>query len=100
MKLTCSAVDLNLNDLDHDLKKFLDNFQNKNNHTNIIGYYENNFKSFVAYENKLFLLKKPFRLSTLNNHIDNIKMLESFNNVNKFFMKFYSGSYSFNHKFF
>tara|TARA_B100002052_G_C15691024_1_gene510710 strand:+ start:81 stop:782 length:702 start_codon:yes stop_codon:yes gene_type:complete len=78
---------LNLNDLDHDLKKFLDNFQNKNNHTNIIGYYENNFKSFVAYENKLFLLKKPFRLSTLNNHIDNIKMLQSFNNVNKFLMK-------------
>ena len=78
---------LNLNDLEHDLKKFLDNFQKKNKHTNLIGYYENNFNSLIPNENKLFLLKKPFRLSTLNNHIDTIKMLESFDNANKFLMR-------------
>ena len=42
-----------------DLKIFVDNFEIKNRHTKIIGYYKNNLNNLIANENKLFLLKKP-----------------------------------------
>jgi len=77
---------LNLNDLDNDLEKFLDTFQIKNTHTNIIGYYENNFKSLKSNETQLFLLKKPFRLITLLNQLENIKTLNNLENANKTLM--------------
>ena len=77
---------LNLNHLENDLKKFDDSFQIKNKHTNIIGYYENNFTSIVANENKLVLLKKPFRLITLLNQLENIKTLNNSENANKTLM--------------
>jgi DNA-binding response OmpR family regulator len=77
---------LNLNDLDNDLERFLDTFQIKNTHTNIIGYYENNFKSLKSNETQLFLLKKPFRLITLLNQLENIKTLNNLENANKTLM--------------
>ena len=77
---------LNLNDLDNDLEKFLDTFQIKNTHTNIIGYYENNFKSLKSNETQLFLLKKPFKLITLLNQLENIKTLNNLENTNKTLM--------------
>ena len=77
---------LNLNDLDNDLEKFLDTFQIKNTHTNIIGYYENNFKSLKSNETQLFLLKKPFKLITLLNQLENIKTLNILENANKTLM--------------
>ncbi len=77
---------LNLNDLDNDLEKFLDTFQIKNTHTNIIGYYENNFKSLKSNETQLFLLKKPFKLITLLNQLENIKSLNNLENANKTLM--------------
>ena len=74
---------LNLNDLDNDLERFLDILKIKNTHTNIIGYYENNFKSLKSNESQLFLLKKPFRLITLLNQLENIKTLNNMENANK-----------------
>ena len=74
---------LNLNDFKNDLKIFLENFEIKNTHTNIIGYYENNLNSFKAFENKLFLIKKPFKILTLLNQIENIKILNGIENANK-----------------
>jgi len=78
---------LNLDQFDYDLKNFAETFQIKNKHTNIIAYYENNFNSFVENENKLLLLKKPFKLVTLLNHLDNILMLDSLENTNKTLMR-------------
>ena len=77
---------LNLNDLDNDLERFLDILQIKNTHTNIIGYYKNNFKSLKSNETQLFLLKKPFRLITLLNQLENIKTLNNLENANKTLM--------------
>ena len=77
---------LNLNDLDNDLQRFLDILQIKNKHTNIIGYYKNNFKSLKSNETQLFLLKKPFRLITLLNQLENIKTLNNLENANKTLM--------------
>ena len=74
---------LNLNDFKNDLKIFVDNFEIKNTHTNIIGYYENNSNSFKAFENKLFLIKKPFKIITLLNYVENIKITNSIENANK-----------------
>ena len=74
---------LNLNDFNNDLKIFVDNFEIKNTHTNIIGYYENNLNSFKTFENKLFLIKKPFKILTLLNQIENIKILNGIENANK-----------------
>ena len=74
---------LNLNNFKNDLKIFVDNFEIKNTHTNIIGYYENNSNSFKTFENKLFLIKKPFKILTLLNQIENIKILTGTENANK-----------------
>ena len=65
------------------MKIFVDNFEIKNTHTNIIGYYENNLNSFKTFENKLFLIKKPFKILTLLNQIENIKILNGIENANK-----------------
>ena len=72
--------------MDNDLERFLDTIQIKNTHTNIIGYYENNFKSLKSNETQLFLLKKPFRLITLLNQLENIKTLNNLENANKTLM--------------
>ena len=77
---------LNLNDLDNDLERFLDILQIKNTQTNIIGYYKNNLKSLKSNETQLFLLKKPFRLITLLNQLENIKTLNNLENANKTLM--------------
>ena len=80
-KLDCCI--LNLNEFKNDLKIFVENFEIKNTHTNIIGYYENNLNSFKAFENKLFLIKKPFKILTLLNQIENFKILNGIENANK-----------------
>ena len=77
---------INLDLLDEDLKKFYDIFEINNNHNNIIGYYENNFENLFFAKDKILLLKKPFRLITLLNHLDNIKTNNSSDNTNKYLM--------------
>ena len=78
---------INLDNLNYDLKKFIDNFETINIHTKLIGYYEKNLKILKEFENKLFLIKKPFKLITLLNQIENIKFLNSRENANKTLMK-------------
>ena len=72
--------------MDNDLERFLDTLNIKNTHNNIIGYYKNNFKSLKSNETQLFLLKKPFRLITLLNQLENIKTLNNLENANKTLM--------------
>ena len=58
------ACIINLNFLNEDLKNFYNIFEINNNHNNIIGYYEHNFENLFFAKDKIFLLKKPFRLIT------------------------------------
>ncbi len=77
---------INLNLLNEDLKKFYDMFENNNNHNNIIGYYEHDFENSFFAKDKIFLLKKPFKLISLLNHLDNIKRNDTLDNTNKYLM--------------
>ena len=78
---------LNLNHLNEDLKRLNHIFERNNYHNNIIGYYEEYLENSFFAESKIFLLKKPFRLITLLNYLDNIKTKDIFDNTNKFLMK-------------
>ena len=77
---------INLNFLNEDLKIFYDIFEINNNHNNIIGYYEDNFENSLFAKDKIILLKKPFRLISLLNHLDNIKTNDPLDNTNKYLM--------------
>ncbi len=77
---------INLNFLNEDLKKFYDFFETNINHNNIIGYYEHNFDNSFFAKDKIFLLKKPFRLTSLLNHLDNVKKNDTLDNTNKYLM--------------
>ena len=77
---------INLNFLNEYLKKFYDIFEINNNHNNIIGYYEHNFENSFFAKDKIFLLKKPFRLISLLNHLDNIKTNDTSDNTIKYLM--------------
>ena len=77
---------INLNFLNEDLKKFYDILKTDNNHNNIIGYYDHNFDNSFFTKDKIFLLKKPFRLISLLNHLDNIKTNNTLDNTNKYLM--------------
>ena len=74
---------INLDNFNNDLEIFIETFEIKNMHTNLIGYYEKNPKIFKEFENKLSLIEKPFKLLTLLNQIENIKFLNSNENINK-----------------
>ena len=78
---------INLNFLIQGLKVFYDIFEINNNHNNIIGYYEDNFENSLFAKDKIILLKKPYRLISLLNHLDIIKRYDSFGNTNKYLMK-------------
>ena len=80
---------INLNYFDEDLKKLSDLFAKNNNHNNMIGYYENNFENPSINNTRLVLLKKPFKLVTLLNHLDNIKAkdhLDGIDDTKKYLM--------------
>ena len=77
---------INLNFLNEDLKISYDIFEINNNHNNIIGYYEDNFENSFFAKDKIILLKKPYRLNSLLNHLDNIKTNDSLENTNKYLM--------------
>ena len=77
---------INLNFLNEDPKIFYDIFEINNNHNNIIGYYEDNFENSLFAKDKIILLKKPFRLISLLNHLDSIKTNDPFDNTNKYLM--------------
>lgn len=81
------AFMLNLDYIGRDLNKLLDICQIRNKNSNILGYYENNFKNFICDENKFFLLKKPFKFKTLINYLNDIKTSKGLYNTNKFLMK-------------
>ena len=77
---------INLNFLNEDPKIFYDIFEINNNHNNIIGYYEDNFENSLFAKDKIILLKKPFRLISLLNHLDSIKTNDPFDKTNKYLM--------------
>ena len=77
---------INLNFLNEDIKVFYDIFEINNKHNNIIGYYEDNFENSLFAKDKIILLKKPFRLISLLNHLDNIKTNDPLDNANKYLM--------------
>ena len=77
---------INLNFLNEDIKVFYDIFEINNKHNNIIGYYEDNFENSLFAKDKIILLKKPFRLISLLNHLDSIKTNDPFDKTNKYLM--------------
>ena len=77
---------INLNYFDEDLKKLLDTFERSNNINNIIGYYDHHFENSLIDKSRLVLLKKPFKLITLLNHLDNIKAKDYFDDSKKYLM--------------
>ena len=77
---------LNLNDLGNDSKNFINTLQSKSEHINIIAYHEHHLKKMIDNAGKLFLLEKPFKLTTLLNHLDNINNSEPTHNSNKYLM--------------
>ena len=77
---------INLDDFKQDFKILMESFQKKNKHCNIIGYFNNNLDYLETNENKIFLLKKPFKIITLLNQLDNIKILNNLDNSNKYLM--------------
>lgn len=80
------AYVLNLNDTKQDTAKLLDLFFEKNRFCNVIGYYDNNFKTLFPNKSKIFLIKKPFRLSSLLNYLENIRITNNFDNTSKYLM--------------
>lgn len=76
---------LHLNDLDSSVKSFIKNFEKINNHKNIIGYYNKNLENLSSYEDQITLLKKPFRLISLFEKLENINNKKIKNE--KFLMK-------------
>ncbi len=77
---------LNLNDLGNDCKNFIKILQSKSEHINIIAYHEPYLKRMIDNAGKLFLLEKPFKLTTLLNHLDGINNTEPIHNSNKYLM--------------
>ena len=75
---------LNLDYLEGELKTFKKFFQIKSKNSNVVGYYEN---SFINNENNFFLLKKPFKLKILIQHLYDIKNYKHLDISNKFLMK-------------
>ena len=78
---------VNLNHFNEDPKRLNHIFERNDYYNNIIGYYEEYLENLFLAESKIFLLKKPFKLITLLNHLDNIKTKDIFDNTNKFLMK-------------
>ena len=78
---------VNLNHFNEDPKRLNHIFERNNYNNNIIGYYEEYLENSFLAESKIFLLKKPFKLITLLNHLDNIKTKDILDNTNKFLMK-------------
>ena len=78
---------INLDNFNNDLKIFVETFETTNTQTNLIGYYERNLKIPKEIENKLFLIKKPFKLLTLLNYIEKIKNLSGMEKANKTLMR-------------
>ena len=77
----CSCL-INLENLNCDVSYFIDVFESKNKHKNIIGYYSKEDKTFLNRENEILLLKKPFKFITLLKYLDSLKN----NKTNKYLM--------------
>ena len=77
---------INLDHFGEDLKKLLDLFERTNNLNNIIGYYDHHFENSMIDKSRLVLLKKPFKLITLLNHLDNIKAKDHLDDSKKYLM--------------
>ena len=64
---------LNLEIINKKSSTILKNFNENNEHKNVVAYYADD-KSFEQYRNSnISLLKKPFKFKTLLNYLDNIR---------------------------
>ena len=72
---------LNLNQMEENVIKFIDVFQDKNKHKNIILYHEKKIEKLIEYENNIILLTKPFKLKKLFNYLKIIENKEEKNEI-------------------
>ena len=72
---------LNLNQMEENVIKFINIFQDNNKHKNIILYHEKNIEKLIEYENNIILLKMPFKLKKLLNYLKIIENEEEQNEI-------------------
>ena len=80
-KKTFDICILNLSQLEEDVIKFVEIFEEKNKHKNIILYQDNNTEKSMENENDIILLTKPFKLKKLFNYLKNIQNEEKQNEI-------------------
>ena len=80
------ACILNLNNLNDNIKNLINILQSKNEHVNIIAYYEPYYKKMIDNVDKVFFLEKPFKLITLLNYLDSVNYTETMIYSNKYLM--------------
>ncbi len=81
-----NAYILNLNDLGNNSKNFIKTLHSKSEPVNIIAYHEPFLKKIIDDVGKMFLLEKPFKLTTLINYLESINNSEPIHNSNKYLM--------------
>ena len=80
------AYILNLNNLGTDSKNFLKILRKKNEYANIIVYHNPFVNQMIDNLGKLYLLDKPFKLTTLLDYLDNINNTDFTPNSYKYLM--------------
>ena len=81
------ACILNLNDFTNESQNFIDKLISKNENINIIAYHEPSLKKVINNLEKLFLLEKPFKLTSLLNYLDSINNTKNSHNSDKYLME-------------
>ena len=80
------ACILNFNYFSSDSKSFVNILRSNNKNINIIVYHEPFHKKMINNLDKLFLLEKPFKLTTLLNYLESINKTETLHDANKYLM--------------
>ena len=81
-----SAYILNLDNLGAESKNLLKLLRSKNEHAHIIAYQEPFFNKMIDDLGELYLLDKPFKLTTLLHYIDSLNNIEVIHNSHKYLM--------------
>ena len=80
------ACILNLDNFSSGSKSFINILHSNNKYINIIGYHDPFYKKMIDDPDKIFLIEKPFKLTTLFNYLDSLKKTETFHNSTKYLM--------------
>ena len=84
--ISFDACILNFDDFSNDSKSFANILRSNNKHINIIAYHKPFYKKMINNVDKLILLEKPFKLTTLFNYLENINKTETLHNSYKYLM--------------